>query len=372
MSRPNKNGQMQRPKGGLVVGICHRTSDSAGPAGEASEDERAGPQEERSPGETIDGLANAIAQLGHQPVLVQVDERFAHRVTRLRIDLAFNLLNDRGRPLDRSEVTSVLEENGVAVVGAGPASLKLCKDKWLAKKRVLSSGLATPPSQLLEARTALFTPALRAPLVVKLCSRGSLRGICENDVVATLAAAERKALALIRETGLPVLVEEYVFGRELCVAVLETDGCPTTLPPVEICFDQEIRYPVYARRHKLQAHPAVDRKVARLPRKLDRQLRSAAIKVHRVLGCRDLSEVYFRLDHWGEPQFLVCNTSPRLFPESSEFRIAAKATGRGLSDLVEVLINAARCPERSLHWKVASTLPLPLPAFSSTSPFDVG
>jgi len=173
---------------------------------------------------------------------------------------------------------------------------------------------------------------LKFPLVVKPNDQGSSVGvsICENE--ADLKVALKNAFKYSEE----VMLEPYMHGRELTVAILENDkGEGEALPVVEIIpthkfFDFEAKYDGTTQ----EIVPA------KIPAALTKQARDLAIRAHNALGCRHFSRVDMVNDDKGKLHILEINTIPGLTPQSLFPRTAATA-GYPFEKLIDHLVKIA-------------------------------
>jgi D-alanine-D-alanine ligase len=173
---------------------------------------------------------------------------------------------------------------------------------------------------------------LPLPLVVKPATGGSALGATVVRDPNALPAAMVHCFSY----GDVALVESFVEGAELAVSVVERDGVPVALPPVEIVpkegmFDYAARYTAGATDYYT-------------PARLDDAVLAAAERValtaHRVLGLRDLSRTDLVVDAAGTPWFLEVNTSPGM-TETSLLPMAAAAAGLDVGVLCRDLVVAA-------------------------------
>jgi len=219
----------------------------------------------------------------------------------------------------------------------------LAWDKSVAKYLFVQEGVSTPPWITLTAdafkemgaATALdLVPAELGgfPVAVKPSKQGSALGLARVESAEELPEALLTALSY----GEAAIIERWVDGCELAVSVLDAEGGPQVLPPVEIeaksgLFDfnamytaGETDYFVPARLDEAQA--AVVEDLAR--------------RVHVLLGCRDVSRVDMVMAEDGTAYVLECNTSPGM-TETSLLPMAAEAAGLTFQDVVERLVRAA-------------------------------
>jgi len=174
---------------------------------------------------------------------------------------------------------------------------------------------------------------LRFPVVVKPSAAGSSHGVSRVDAIDGLPAALTRARRLDRT----VLIEQFVTGREIDLAVVENpDGSLTVGPPLEVprgaigVFDAEAKY----------AGDVPFVIPAPVEAGLLRELERAATTMFRALGCRGLARVDFFVDEHG-PLLNEVNTMPG-FTASSQVPRMFAAVGLPYPQLLDLLIDTAR------------------------------
>ncbi|MGY1848085.1 D-alanine--D-alanine ligase family protein [Blastococcus sp. SYSU DS1021] len=239
---------------------------------------------------------------------------------------------------------AVLDLAGVPYVGSPAAACRLAWDKPAAKSVVRTAGLTTPDWVALPHSTFrelgagavldLMVARLGLPLMVKPASGGSALGVQKISRVEDLPAAMVSCFAY----GDTVMVERYVEGVEVALAVVDLGDGPVALPAVEIepesgVFDYASRYsPGLTEYHA----------PARIPEEAAARAAEVAVRVHEVLGLADLSRTDAIVTPDGEVHFLEVNVSPGL-TETSMFPMAVEAAGYDLGAVLARLI--ARCAE---------------------------
>lgn len=251
------------------------------------------------------------------------------------VDVAFPVLH--GPYGEDGRLQTLLELRGIPYVGSGPLASALASDKHMTKLLFLAAGIPTPRWIALTAKQAQqpemleeIRSELGAHLVVKPNDQGSTIGMSflHDPSLEELAAAIREA-AQYSEL---VLVERFVAGRELTVAVLGEEA----LPIVEIVPDSG----VYDYEHKYTAGKTQYHCPADLPEDIAEFTQNLALAAHRILGCRHFSRVDFRLDTEGQPLCLELNTIPGMTPLSL-FPKAAQAAGIPFPELCDRLVQMA-------------------------------
>ena len=140
--------------------------------------------------------------------------------------------------------------------------------------------------------------------------------------------------------GEQVMVEPFIAGKELCVAVMGEASGPraltvTDITPVKGFYDYEAKYAPGGSIHKLPADIP--------PHVFETALRQAEL-AHAAMGCRGVSRTDFRYDDLNDVLVLLeVNTQPGMTPTSLVPEQAAHA-GMGYKDLVRWMVEDASCP----------------------------
>jgi D-alanine-D-alanine ligase len=230
-------------------------------------------------------------------------------------------------------VQALFELAGVPYTGSGVLGSALAMDKDRAKRVFRASGVPTPEWVVFDLRRGEPSPAeldsaaetLGPTLVVKPNAEGSTVGLTVVRKRADLIAAVRVAA----EFGPRVLVERYVEGRELTVAILGEEALPVVeIVPEGGVYTYEAKYTSGKSRYVAPAE---------LPEELAAAVRASAERAFRVLGCEGFARVDYRLPPDGRFQCLEVNTIPGMTPLSL-VPMAAKAAGVSFAELLERIV----------------------------------
>lgn len=217
-----------------------------------------------------------------------------------RPDVVYNSLH--GRWGEDGCVQGLLELMHIPYSHSGVMASAVAMNKVKAKEIVGAAGITSPHGKVVTRTELLEGDPLPRPYVIKPISEGSSIGvrIVRKDDNEPAAGCEPEGL------DEEVLVETFIEGRELTVAVMEDRALEVTeLRPRVRFYDYEAKYTDGVTEHILPApiHPSI-REAA-----LD-----AALKAHQALGCRGVSRSDFRYDDTkGEPGqlfYLETNTQP--------------------------------------------------------------
>jgi D-alanine-D-alanine ligase len=228
---------------------------------------------------------------------------------------------------------AVLDLAGLPYTGSSPLACGLAMDKAMSKRLFEHAGIPTPRWMSLPSSAATLAiediePMGGLPAVVKPNDQGSTVGLSIVHEPGELASAFAEAA---RHTEL-VLVEAYIPGRELTVAMLGDEPMPVVeIIPQGGLYDYEHKYTPGASRYEVPAQ---------IPPELGRRIQELGQRAFQVLGCRGVGRVDLRLSPDSRPYILEVNTVPGMTP-TSLVPMAAQAVGISYDQLVERMVKMA-------------------------------
>jgi D-alanine-D-alanine ligase len=299
-------------------------------------------------------VATALAGSGYEPHLVGVDGDLASLRTQLlelEPDCAFNLCESLvGDARLESAVPLVLELLGLPFTGSAPEVLSLALRKDRVKQRLEAAGIPTPQGRVM---TGPADPCdLAFPLIVKPVREDGSAGISHASVVHDAEQLARTVGAVVEQFRQPCLVEEYIDGREMNVAML---GHPTprVLPLSEIDFSglpegvpRIVSYDAKWTSGSVDDLGTVPVLHPSLPNTVAARVRRAAADAFRAVGVRDYGRVDVRLSAAGLPYVVDVNPNCDLSPSAGMARAAA-AVGIDYAALAGLLVRYALRRRRS-------------------------
>ena len=227
-------------------------------------------------------------------------------------DVVFNLFEGNpGNPETESFVAGLLDWSGVPYTGSPFSALCLARAKHTTKYLLKGAGFPTARFQVLDHLPAPDC-GLDFPVIVKPATQDASVGIDQESVCPTPAQLRKRVEYVFKTYGPPVIVEEYLAGRELHVTVIELPNLKA-LPPAEVVFQSngQSRWPIFTYADKWNAAQDL-RMPTDLPSDLVHELERIAIGAFRLLGCRDYARVDFRLKANGAPHILEVNPNPEI------------------------------------------------------------
>jgi D-alanine-D-alanine ligase len=298
---------------------------------------------------TIDAIAEALAALGHEVDRIgHVRALAARLVAGARWDLVFNIAEGVAGYGRESQVPALLDAYELPYTFSDPLVCALTLHKAMAKQVVRGYGVPTPSFALVTTPAEARAIDLPLPLFVKPVAEGSSKGITAHSLVMTTDELHRACDELLAAHRQPVLVEEYLNGREFTVGVLGTGSDARALAALEVVLRDGADRGVYSYRNKADWRELVDYRVLE-PGPLCSAVEGVALASWRCLGCRDAGRVDIRLGGDGRPQMLEVNPLAGLTPEHSDLPIMAALSGMSYVRLIEEILRAAaaRIPARA-------------------------
>ncbi len=304
-------------------------------------------QEEFDSPATVEAIAQVLRGLGHQVEKLGDGRELLERLLADPPELVFNFAEGQGIGRCReARVPAVLEMLGIPYTGSDPLTLAATLDKDVAKRWVASAGVPVPGGIIIDPAEAEFSnqstelDTLTFPVIVKPAWEGSSKGIRNKCLVDHPHELPGVIESIIQDHRQPVLVEEYIAGEELTVGVIG-NAPAQVLGIMRVVPNQPTERFVYS----LEVKRDWERQVryecpARLSAADTAAVTKAALLAYKVLGCRDVSRLDFRLRN-GVPYFLEVNPLPGLNPDYSDLVIMARGMGWSYEDLVGAILGAA-------------------------------
>lgn len=237
-----------------------------------------------------------------------------------------------------SYVAGIFDLLGIPYTGNNPICLGNCLIKSRTKQILNSHGIKTP-RHFITTLNRVPTPRellMRYPMILKLAREDASIGISEFSVVNDYDSLKQRLQYLYKTYNQEVLIEEYIEGRELNVAILDDqilpiseirfDGLPENLPKI-ITYEAKWSSDSIYYRHTTPRCPAP------LEKKLKQKIEQLALEAYKALECRDYARVDIRLNNKNVPYVIEVNPNPDISPDSGFVRSAA-AAGISYEDLL--------------------------------------
>jgi D-alanine-D-alanine ligase len=247
-----------------------------------------------------------------------------------------------------------LEMNAVGVIdllripytGASPLTLANCQNKVLAKRILKIEGIRTSNFVLIKEAQSKYNHNLKFPVIVKPAYEDASVGIDNDAVVHNDKDLKRRIEYILFDFAQPALVEEYIDGRELNVAIIG-DKHPMALPISEIDFSQMpahlhniVSYQAKWDPNHEAYHKTIPICPAILPPEVERAAKSIALQAFTIMGCRDYARIDIRLSKDNQLYVLEVNPNPDL-TEGAGFLRSTEAAGYTYVQTLEEILRLA-------------------------------
>ena len=299
--------------------------------------------------EVEDEVAEALGRLGHTAKLHVLDGsvKGLHALARAECDLVFNLAESfAGNDTADYCIAAYLELIGQRFTGSGSHGLLYAQDKAVAKKILEFHGIHTPVFARSYRGRLDFSHDLEFPVIVKPAREDGSIGIEFNAVVTSIRELMERIDWLHAHFDAPVLIEEYVDGREMYVGVLGNENA-VALPVVELDLSKlpegtpriagaEVKWAKGTGAYRDTKSVIPDD----LSGETTALLQSTALAVFQALELRDYARIDMRLRPDGRVAVIEANPNPWL-ASKAEFALAARKAGRSYPQLVEEIVTLA-------------------------------
>ena len=249
---------------------------------------------------------------------------------RIPVDAALPILH--GRNGEDGTIQGLIELAGIPLAGCGTLSSALCMDKDRAHRLVSLSGIRTPKALVLESpaphQAHAFARQTGFPLYVKPVRAGSSYGVTKVSSPVELEPAMEEAFAYDSQ----IILEENIPGFEVGCAVLGTrEPITGEVDEIELSggfFDYTEKYTLKTSAIHVPARICVEKR---------EEIKLAAVKIYRALGCSGFARVDMFLTPEGEIVFNEVNTIPG-FTEHSRYPGMMKAAGFSFSEVLNRIL----------------------------------
>ncbi len=274
-----------------------------------------------------DAVYKALIAQGINAVKVDTKNDLIKQLDAHKFDMAFIALHGVGG--EDGRVQGLLEFYGLPYTGSGVKASAICMDKWRTKLIWQSLQLPTPKFEQVGSVESLnaFATQVGFPLMVKPALEGSSIGISKVLEAAQLPAAFDCA----SKTNSPVMVEQFISGKEYTVTILDGKALPAIqLKPANDFYDYEAKYLQDDTEYLIPCGLSSEK---------EQELQTLALQAFVALDCHGWGRVDFMQDENGKFWLIEANTVPGM-TDHSLVPMAAKAADISFEQLVLKILQA--------------------------------
>ncbi len=289
---------------------------------------------------TIEGMENAIKTAGHQTHRIGNARQLIKQLQAgERWDMIFNItegLYGEGR---ESLVPALLDMYKIPYVFSGPVTLGISLNKAFAKQIVRDSGINTPAFYVVSKPADIAKVKLHYPLFAKPISEGTGKGIDSRSVINSNDELLGVCTQLLKKFNQPVLVEEFLPGREFTVGVLGTGDDAYVPGAMEIIYNKKNDQQIYSYETKENYEDLV--KYIPVTGELFEACKDIAVRAWNALNCFDGGRVDVKIDRYGKMSFIEVNPLAGLNPITSDLPILCKLNGVSYQEIISKMLKSA-------------------------------
>ncbi|HDR16314.1 MAG TPA: ATP-grasp domain-containing protein [Desulfobacteraceae bacterium] len=292
---------------------------------------------------TINAIEEALRAFGHDTERIgNARKLIAAVVAGRRWDMVFNIaegLNGIGR---EAQVPAILDLFSIPYTFSDPMVLSLTLNKAMTKRVIRDAGLPTTPFIEVAPGDDIVDVPFEPPYFVKPVAEGTGKGVSMRSIVTRGEDLEAVCSQLMQRYRQPVLVEQYLPGREFTVGIVGTGRQAEVIGTVEVILKAEAEQGAYSYVNKARFQELVEyRLVDPLTEPLGNEVEALALRAYRVLGCRDAGRVDIRCDGQELPHFIEINPLAGIHPEHSDLPIICSRRGIAYNSLIERIMASA-------------------------------
>ncbi len=296
--------------------------------------------------ETIFAIRDALEKY-HKVTMIESNADAFEQFRKNNLDIVFNVSENTNGISREAQIPAMLDMLNIPYTGSDPLTLASCLDKARTKEILTYHNIPNP--RFIVGNDIIDKDVeLDYPLILKPIGEGSSKGIFNSSLIKNFDELKEQAKQIIKKYNQPIIVEEYLPGKEFTVAILGNNSEAQVLPIIEMNFDTlpDDVNPIYS----FEAKWVFDTKEnqldlyscpANITNELKTQIENTCLAAYNALRCRDWSRIDVRLDKYGVPNIIEINPLPGVLPDPKEnscFPKASRAAGMNYEELINTVL----------------------------------
>ncbi len=288
---------------------------------------------------TIEGIEQAIQKAGHSTQRIGNSKALMKQLLGgQRWDMVFNITEGLYGGGRESLVPAMLDSFKIPYVFSGPVTMGVSLNKAFAKQIIRDSNINTPNFFVVSNAEDVELVKLEYPLFAKPISEGTGKGISSKSKVNSEQELLAVCTQLLEKFNQPVLVEEFLPGREFTVGVLGS-GSEAYVPGAMEIVCTNSKNNIYSYENKENYEEVVD--YVPLEGAVLKECQELALSVWKALNCFDGGRVDMKIDKHGKMSFIEVNPLAGLNPVSSDFPILCRLNGIEYQEIIDTILKSA-------------------------------
>ena len=291
----------------------------------------------------LESIKEALESKNHEVIKVAANIDMMRNIMEIEdLDVIFIHYDPLENLKLQGNVFAALELLGIPFVGSGMLAQATALSKETCNIILKSKGLPVAKSQMLLTRDEELREEIKEsfPLFVKPEGEAVSVGIRDDSCVENEEQLQKTLKRIFDEVNPPIIVEEYLPGREFTIGVLDDMGDIKALEVTEIAFDPENKVN-FRTKDTVKNKLSIKTTPADIDEELELEMKYLAIKSFKALNCQTYARIDIRLNADGKPYIMEVNTMPGLSKKSSPYVMEAKASGISYEQLMDKLVRSA-------------------------------
>jgi len=289
---------------------------------------------------TISGIETELIRLGFEVDRIGNIFELVQRLSQGdRWDLVFNIAECMYGDGRESAIPALLDQYKIPYVFSGPVVMGISLNKYYSKLLVEAAGVPVSPGRVIKELTELddlMNEEIDFPVFLKPVAEGTGKGITTRSLVNSKEELMTLCTELLNDYNQPVLIEEFLPGREFTVGILGHAKNASIIGGMEIICKDGLPYSneVKENYEEFASYLPIDDEVRE-------ECYAVALKSWIALGGVDAGRIDLRINRAGKVCFIEANPLAGLNPHSSDLPILSRMCGKDYSYLIENIINSA-------------------------------
>jgi len=260
----------------------------------------------------------ALLEKNTKAFLVPVSEdTIEEGISTIKADCVVNILDWTGLDLPLSiQAMDALVRTGIPFTGANRNAFERGADKILMKHTLDAHHLPTPKWQVFTTGKESVAPHIVYPSIVKLAKEHCSVGLGEWSIVNNQQELIAKVHEQLITYAQPVIVEEFLSGREFQITLIEEEQGIRMLPPAEVTYKVKGTKAMLSYESRWnETHPDFHTSGMELATLTDFQVKEferICTKAFTAFGFSDFTRIDARLNNQNELMILEANANPGL------------------------------------------------------------
>ena len=289
---------------------------------------------------TIEAIEKTLQMLGHSTERIGNIWDLTGQLSKgKKWDLVFNIaegLRGLGR---EAQVPAILDAYNIPYTFSDPLVLAVSLHKGITKRVLRDLGIPTPNFYEVNTIHDISNINLPYPLFAKPIAEGTGKGIHSNSKINNESELTKVCLELLKKFNQPVLVEEFLPGREFTIGVVGTAEKARVVGAMEVILLKSAEQEVYSYANKENWEDRVEYKL--VDDQIVKQAEEFVLAAWRGLCCRDAGRVDVRIDRNGIPNIIELNPLAGIHPTISDLPIICNLKNISYKTLFTWIIESA-------------------------------